>query len=115
MQRNETIQQGRGELAPTIRAEVMYLANLMVGGDGNGQVVIEEAASPEDTIVTFLRRLSAPYPKFKEAMWDRKTGGLSEHLAITVNGVPLGLRHLPDSPITGVHTIGFVYATCGGI
>ena len=101
--------------ARQIRIETMYLANMLVGGDGSGQLVIEASASPEDTVESFLRRVSAGYPKLKEALWDRKTGGLSGDIAITVNGVPLGLKHLPGSSITDVHTMGLVYASCGGI
>ena len=121
MQRSDILRQGTGEVkqgvatALKIRIEAMFLANLLVGGNGSGQVVIEGEASPEDNIESFLLRMSAGYPKLQEAILDRKTGRLSEHLSFIVNGTPLGIRHTPDSPISDVDTIAFVYATCGGI
>ena len=82
-----------------VRVEVIAWATTFVGGDGNDRALFEEEAGPGDTVRSVLKRLSARFPALNDALWDRGTGELGEHIEVAVNDAILGIHHTIGSPV----------------
>jgi hypothetical protein len=61
-----------------------------------------------------LARLSDRYPALRDALWDRESADLSEHIEVLVNDAVLGLTHTIDSPVGGGDRITLIGQYTGG-
>ncbi len=82
-----------------VRVELIAWATTFVGGDGSDRVVFEEEAAPGDTVRTVLKRLSARHRPLDQALWDRGSEELGEHIEVAVNDALLGIHHTLGSPV----------------
>ena len=82
-----------------VKVELVAWATTFVGGDGSDRKVFEVKASGGDSVRSVLKRLSGRFPALDEALWDRGSGELAEHLEVAVNDALLGIRHTLDTPV----------------
>ena len=82
---------------PTVIIELLAWATVFVGGDGNESREFPDEISPGDTIRDVLKRLSRLHRDLDEALWDRRSAELSDHIEIAVNDATSNIR-LPISP-----------------
>jgi molybdopterin converting factor small subunit len=99
-------------LAATI--EVTTWVTKLVGGDGSGSRVSEEAFAPGETVRDVLRRWSARFPGLDAALWDPTRTALGEHIEVLVNDAVLGVTHELDSPLEGGERITLLGQFMGG-
>jgi len=76
--------------------------------------VYRETARPGDTVGAVLRRLSARFPELHEALWDRRSGDLGEHIEVLVNDAVLGVTHTLDTPVRDGDRITLIGQYVGG-
>ncbi|MEK6710916.1 MAG: MoaD/ThiS family protein [Nitrospinota bacterium] len=82
-----------------VQVEVVAWATTFVGGDGNERKAFEVGASPGDDVRSVLKRLSGRFPALDDALWDRGSGELGEHIEVAVNDALLGIHHTLASPV----------------
>jgi molybdopterin converting factor small subunit len=99
-------------LAATI--EVTTWVTRLVGGDGSGSRVTQEAFTPGETVRDVLRRWSARFPELDAALWDPTRTVLGEHIEVLVNDAVLGVTHELDSPLEGGERITLLGQFMGG-
>ena len=87
-----------GERFP-VKVEVMAWATTFVGGDGGDRKSFEVEASGGDTVRSVLKRFSAHFPALDNALWDRGSADLGEHIEVAVNDALLGIHHTLDTPV----------------
>lgn len=97
-----------------VRIEVVAWVTRFVGGDGTRRKNFDEAADPGATVGSVLRRFSSRFPQIEEALWDRQSGGLGEHIEVMVNDAVLGVHHTLDSLLRDGDRITLVGAFMGG-
>jgi hypothetical protein len=89
----------------TVRVEGLSWVNQLLGGGGTGVFGHDFAAAPGDTVRDVLKRASRAHPALDQALWDRGSDALGEHLEVIVNGTVLGVRHTLDSPVHAGDTL----------
>ncbi len=82
-----------------VTIEFIAWATVFIGGDGSDRKIIHEEADPGDTVRLVLKRLSSRHRELDQALWDRGSDELSEHLEIAVNDAILGVHHTLDSEV----------------
>ena len=82
-----------------VTVEFIAWATVFVGGDGSDRMAFEEEFEPGDTVRAVLKSLSGRHRQLNEALWDRGSDELSEHLEIAVNDAILGIHHTLDSQV----------------
>ncbi len=97
-----------------VTVEAVAWVTRFVGGDGSRRQMYPEVAQPGDTVRTVLRRLSGRFPQLHEALWDRRTGELAEHIEVLVNDAVLGVAHTLDSPVQDGDRITLIGQYVGG-
>jgi len=97
-----------------VTVEAVAWVTRFVGGDGSRRQVYREAARPGDTVRAVLRRVSARFPELHEALWDRPTGELGEHIEVLVNDAVLGVAHGLDSPVQDGDRLTMIGQYVGG-
>ena len=98
--------------ADTITVEVLAWVTKFVGGNGSQRRLFEEPLTPDATVRSVLRGLSARFPDLQEALW---TGNeLGPHVEVLVNDAVLGVSHELDSPVKPGDSIALVGAYLGG-
>lgn len=103
-----------GAPPPRVRIEVISWVTRLMGGDGTRRQQFDEAIAEGATVRSVLRQFSARFPQLHEALWDRKSGDLAEHIEVLVNDAVLGIGHTLDSPVKGGERISLVGAFIGG-
>lgn len=94
--------------------EAVAWVTRFVGGTGSSRVVIREELRPGDTVRSILRKVSARFPKLDEALWDRRTDQLGEHVEVIVNDALLGADATLDSELAAGDRITLVGQFMGG-
>jgi molybdopterin converting factor small subunit len=97
-----------------VTVEAVAWVTQFVGGDGTRRQVFEETIGPGATVRSVLSALSDRHAALRAALWDRATGGLSEHIEVLVNDSVLGLTHTLDSPVRDGDRITLVGQYTGG-
>lgn len=97
-----------------VTVEAVAWVTRFVGGDGSRRQVYQEVAWPGDTVRAVLRRVSARFPQLHEALWDRQSGELAEHIEVLVNDAVLGVAHTLDSPVRDGDRITMIGQYVGG-
>lgn len=97
-----------------VTVEAVAWVTRFVGGDGSRREVYRETARPGDTVGAVLRRLSARFPELHEALWDRRSGDLGEHIEVLVNDAVLGVTHTLDTPVRDGDRITLIGQYVGG-
>ncbi len=97
-----------------VTVEAVAWVTRFVGGDGSRRQVYPEVAQPGDAVRTVLRRLSGRFPQLHEALWDRETGELADHIEVLVNDAVLGVAHTLDSPVQDGDRITLIGQYVGG-
>ena len=97
-----------------VTVECIAWATVFVGGDGSDRKIFEEEAEPGDTVRAVLKKLSRQYRQLDEALWDRGSEELSEHLEIAVNDAILGIHHTLGSEVKDGDTILLMGQYMGG-
>jgi molybdopterin converting factor small subunit len=97
-----------------VTVEVVAWVTQFVGGDGTRRRTFEEVVTPDATVRSVLVALTDRYTTLREALWDRATGDLSEHIEVLVNDSVLGLTHALDSPVRDGDKITLVGQYTGG-
>ena len=105
---------GRSAGAPTATIEVTTWVTKLVGGDGSGSRVSDEAFAPGERLRDVLRRWSARYPELDAALWDSSRTNLGEHIEVFVNDAVLGVAHELDSPLESGDRITLLGQFMGG-
>jgi len=105
---------GAGSAAGGVTIEAVAWVTRFVGGNGTSRVRLREPLEPGDTVRSVLHRCSQRFPKLREALWDRRTGELAEHIEVMVNNAALGLRATLDSPVSANDTITLLGQFMGG-
>lgn len=82
-----------------VKVELIAWAATFVGGDGSDRKIFEVEAGPGDSVRSVLKRLSGGFPALDEALWDRGSGELGEHIEVAVNDALLGIRHTLGTPV----------------
>ena len=103
---------GADVLAATI--EVTTWVTKLVGGDGSGSRVTEEAFAPGETVRDVLRRFTAGLPELDAALWDPTGTALGAHIEVLVNDAVLGINHTIDSPLRSGDRITLLAQYMGG-
>jgi molybdopterin converting factor small subunit len=96
----------------TVPVEVVAWVTKFVGGDGSGRRVFEEPLSPDSTLRSVLRGLSARYPELDAALWHGRD--LGEHLEVLVNDAVVGVSHHLDSPLKPGDRVALLGQFMGG-
>jgi molybdopterin converting factor small subunit len=96
----------------TIPVEVLAWVTKFVGGNGSERRVFDEPLSPDATVRSVLRGLSARYPELHHALWEGNEIG--PHVEVLVNDAVLGVSHELDSPVKTGDSIALVGAYLGG-
>jgi molybdopterin converting factor small subunit len=97
-----------------VTVEAVAWVTRFVGGDGSRRRVFQEAARPGDTVRAVLGRVSARFPQLHEALWDRQSGELAEHIEVLVNDAVLGVDRTLDSPVRDGDRITLIGQYVGG-
>lgn len=102
--------------ADTRRAtvEVTAWVTRLVGGDGTGHRLFEEALRPDDTVADLLRRVSTRFPELDAALWLPGRRLLGEHIEVLVDDAALGVSHDLESPLKGGERITLLGQFMGG-
>ena len=100
--------------AKQVTVEVIAWVTRLVGGDGTRRKHFEEVAPQGATIRTILAQFSSRFPQLHEALWDRGSHELAEHIEVLVNDAVLGVTHSLDSQVTEGDRITLVGAYIGG-
>ena len=77
----------------SVKVELVAWANTFVGGDGSSRKVFEEPIVEGATVFSVLKGLSTRYKALDDALWDRGSSELAEHIEIVVNDALLGIEH----------------------
>ena len=104
----------RAAAAITASIEVTTWVTKLVGGDGSGGRLTDEALAPGETVREVLRRWSARFPELDAALWDPTGTALGEHIEVLVNDAVLGVTHELDSPLEGGERITLLGQFMGG-
>ena len=94
--------------------EVTTWVTKLVGGDGSGSRVFEEATAAGETLRDVLRRWSARFPELDAALWDSTGAGLGPHIEVLVDDAVLGVAHELESPLAGGEHITLLGQFMGG-
>jgi molybdopterin converting factor small subunit len=97
-----------------VRVEVVAWVTKFVGGDGSRRAVFDDVARPGESLRVVLRRLSARYPALDEALWDRQSGELGEHIEVLVNDAVLGVERTLDGEVQDGDRITLLGQYMGG-
>ena len=97
-----------------VTVEAVAWVTRFVEGDGSRRRVFHEVARPGDTVRTVLRALTARFPQLQEALWDRRTGDLGEHVEVLVNDAVLGVTHTLESEVRDGDRITLIGQYVGG-
>ena len=97
-----------------VHIELVAWATVFVGGDGSESREFAEEIRPGDTIRDVLKRLSLQHRELDEALWDRGSAELSEHIEIAVNDALLGINHHLGSEVRGGDRIILMGQYMGG-
>jgi molybdopterin converting factor small subunit len=92
--------------------EVLAWVTRFVGGNGSQRRVFEEPVTPDATVRSVLRNLSARFPELHQALWI--DGEIGPHVEVLVNDAVLGVSHELDSPVKPGDRIALVGAYLGG-
>src|SRR5262249_5646114 len=87
------------ELRATV--EVTTWVTKLVGGDGTGSRVSDEAFAPGETIRDVLTRYSRRFPELDAALWGPGRAALGEHIEVLVDDAVLGVKHELDTALQG--------------
>ena len=82
-----------------VKVELVAWANTFVGGDGSSRKVFEEYIQEGSTVLSVLKGLSTRYKALDDALWDRGSCELAEHIEIVVNDALLGIEHNLNSKV----------------
>jgi len=105
---------GRSAASFKATIEVTTWVTKLVGGDGSGSRVAEEAFAPGERLRDILRRWSARFPELDAALWDSSRTNLGEHIEVFVNDAVLGVAHDLDSPLESGDRITLMGQFMGG-
>jgi molybdopterin converting factor small subunit len=96
----------------TVPVEVVGWPTRFVGGDGSARRVFDEPLTPEATVRSVLKGLSARFPELDAALWhgDR----LGEHIEVLVNDAVLDIEHTLDSRLRPGDRIALLAQFMGG-
>ena len=94
--------------------ELIAWATVFVGGDGSDRKVFHEEVSPGTTVRLALKKLSKQHRELDQALWDRGSDELSEHLEIAINDAILGINHTLESKVKDGDTILLMGQYMGG-
>ena len=97
-----------------VRVEVVAWVTKFVGGDGSRRAVFDDVAKPGESLRAVLRRLSARFPQLDEALWDRQSGELGEHIEVLVNDAILGVERTLDGEVQDGDRITLLGQYMGG-
>lgn len=97
-----------------VTVEAVAWVTRFVGGDGSRRHVFREVARPGDTVRAVLHGLSGRFPALHDALWDRRTGELGEHIEVLVNDAVLGVAHSLDSEVRDGDRITLIGQYVGG-
>ena len=97
-----------------VTVEAVAWVTRFVGGDGSRRHVFYEVARPGDTVRAVLHGLSGRFPALHDALWDRRTGELGEHIEVLVNDAVLGVAHSLDSKVRDGDRITLIGQYVGG-
>ena len=82
-----------------VQVETVAWITRFVGGTGSDRIAFDLEMQPGETVRHALQRLSERFPQLRQALWDRETGELGEHIEVVVNGAILGIHHSLDSEL----------------
>ena len=107
-----------GESAPAagagepgrVRIEVVTWVTKLTGGDGTQRQQFDEPVATGATVRSVLRQFSLRFPQLHEALWDRQSEDLAEHIEVLVNDTVLGISHTLDSEVKDGDRISLVGA-----
>lgn len=97
-----------------VTVEAVAWVTRFVGGDGTRRQVFHETVRPGDTVRTVLRGLSGRFPQLQEALWDRQSSELGEHIEVLVNDAVLGVAHTLDTEVREGDRITLIGQYVGG-
>ena len=97
-----------------VHIELLAWATVFVGGDGSESRAFDEEIKPDDTVRDVLKRLSLRYRELDEALWDRGSNELGEHIEIAVNDSILGINHHLGSKVSAGDCIILMGQYMGG-
>jgi molybdopterin converting factor small subunit len=97
-----------------VTIEVVAWVTSLVGGDGTRRKRFIEAVESGATVESVLRQFSRRFPRLADALWDRRGGGLAEHIEVMMNDAVLGVTHSLGSPVKDGDRITLVGAFIGG-
>src|SRR5262249_25578259 len=95
-------------------AEVTTWVTKLVGGDGTGSRVSDEAFAPGETVRDVLSRYSRRFPELDAALWGPGRATLGEHIEVLVDDAVLGVRHELDTALRGGERITLLGQFMGG-
>jgi molybdopterin converting factor small subunit len=97
-----------------VTVEVIAWVTRLVGGDGTRRRHFEEVVPQSATVRSTLTQFSSRFPQLDEALWDKGSHELAEHIEVLVNDAVLGVTHSLDSEVTDGDRITLVGAFIGG-
>ncbi len=98
----------------SVKVELVAWANTFVGGDGSSRKVFEEHIEEGATVLSVLKGLSTRYKALDDALWDRGSTELAEHIEIVVNDALLGIEHNLNSKVKNGDLIMLMGQYLGG-
>ncbi|MED5578931.1 MAG: MoaD/ThiS family protein [Nitrospinota bacterium] len=98
----------------SVKVELVAWANTFVGGDGSSRKVFEEPIVEGATVFSVLKGLSTRYKALDDALWDRGSSELAEHIEIVVNDALLGIEHNLNSKVKNGDLIMLMGQYLGG-
>ena len=101
-------------MTPKVTVEVAAWVTRLVGGDGTGRRLFDEALRDGDTVADVLRRFSARFPELDAALWLHGRKDLGEHLEVLVDDAALGVSHDLDSLLKGGEQVTILGQFMGG-
>ena len=97
-----------------VKVEFVAWANTFVGGDGSSRKVFDECIEEDATVLSVLKGLSTRYKALDDALWDRGSNELGEHIEIVVNDALLGIEHNLNSKVKNGDLIMLMGQYLGG-
>jgi molybdopterin converting factor small subunit len=98
-----------------VTIEVVAWVTRFVGGTGSQRRLFSEALDADPTVRGVLRAFGRRFPELADALWDRQSGDLAEHIEVLVNDRVLGIQHTLDSALADGDRVTLVGAYMGGV